>query len=101
MAAKTKKQLDSKATPRSVRDVSRFFAQSGIEDVRLERGRGFFYFIGVPVHNWLNRAVVSPDLGSRTLGQWLEEYRRMAKQNAGRDPFGVPTTRQRKKNTSR
>jgi hypothetical protein len=85
--AKAKQKLDPKATPRSIRDVTRFLAQSGVEGVSLERGRGFFYFVGAPVLNWLNRTVVTPDLRGRTLGQWLEEYRRMAKQDASADPF--------------
>jgi hypothetical protein len=99
--AKAKKKLDAKATPRSIGDVTRFLAQSGVEGVSLERGRGFFYFVGVPVHNWLNRTIVTPDLGSRTLGEWLEEYRTMAKQNASADPFATKQTKRRKKATRR
>jgi hypothetical protein len=88
MPSKAKKQLDPHATPRSIREVTRYLQQEGVEGVSLERGRGFFYFVGVPVHNWLNRTVVTSDLAGRTFGQWLEEYRRMAKRNASRDPFG-------------
>ena len=85
--AKARKQHDAKSAPRSTRDVTAFLQQHGTEGVRLERGRGFFYFAGGPVLNWLNRTVVTPDPRSRTLGQWLGEYRAMAKQNASRDPF--------------
>ena len=85
--AKPRKQYDPKAKPQSIRDVTAFLQQSGVEGVRLERGRGFFYFAGAPVLNWLNRTVVTPDLTRRTLGAWLDEYRRMAKQNASADPF--------------
>jgi hypothetical protein len=99
--SKARPKLGAKATPHSIRDVSRFLAQEEVEGVRLERGRGFFYFVGVPVHNWLNRTVVTPDLGSRTLGQWLEEYRRMEKQNAGADPFAPRQAKPRKKATRR
>ena len=87
MAQAKQTQLAPRLQPRSIRDVTRFLYQSGVEGVRLERGRGFFYFAGAPILNWLNRAVVTPDLASRTLGAWLEEYRRMARQNASRDPF--------------
>lgn len=48
-------------------------AQEGIEGVSLERAR-VFYFVGVSVHNWLNRTVGTPVLGSRTLAGWLQEY---------------------------
>lgn len=97
--AKAKKKLDPQAPPRSIRDVTGFLTQNGVAGVRLERGRGFFYFVGAPVLNWLNRTVVTPDLSSRTLGQWLEEYRRMSKQNASADPFALKP--QKKKATRR
>jgi hypothetical protein len=93
MATSAKKLLDLKAKPRSTRDVTAFLAQHHIEGVRLERGRGFFYFAGGPVLNWLNRTVVTPVIGSRTLGEWLAEYRRMAKQNISADPFMPKTMR--------
>ena len=96
MAKAKQKNLNPHATPRTIRDVTRFLAQSGIEGVSLERGRGFFYFVGVPVHNWLNRTVVTPALTSHTLGQWLQEYRQMAKQNASPNPFTPPTAKSRK-----
>jgi hypothetical protein len=94
--ARSKQKLDPNATPRSIRDVTRFLAQEGVEGVSLERGRGFFYFVGVPVHNWLNRTVVTSELGSRTLGGWLEEYHTMEKQNTSADPFA---SKPRKKRT--
>lgn len=98
--AKPKRPLDPDMVPRSVRDVTSFLRQHGIEGVRLERGRGYFYFVGAPVLSWLNRTVVTLDLTSRTLAQWLEEYRRMVKQNGSADPFVAPTSRARQRRKS-
>ena len=96
MTKAKKENLHPQTMPRTIRDVTRFLAQSGVEGVSLERGRGFFYFVGVPVHNWLNRTVVTPTLATRTLGQWLDQYRRMEKQNASPNPFTPPTAKRRK-----
>src|SRR5688572_27968038 len=75
-------KLAPQMQPRSIRDVTRFLAQGGVEGVSLERGRGFFCFVGVPVHNWLNRTVVTPDLeaapsnsGWKNTGRWRNRTR--------------------------
>jgi hypothetical protein len=53
-------------------------------------GRVVFYELAKPISCFAvdgPELVVTPDVASRTLAQWLEEHRWTAKQNAGRDPF--------------
>jgi hypothetical protein len=50
-------------------------------DVRLEKGDGYFYFLGAEVNNWLDRTVKVPTLGSLTREQWVEEFNRLKKLN--------------------
>ena len=60
MAAKTKKEAasDGAIRPTKLPQVNKFLREHGIEDVRLERGHGYFTFWGVPIDDWLNRVVL-------------------------------------------
>lgn len=48
---------------------------------RLARGSGYFYFQSGEAADWLDRTVTAPAVGSRTLRQWIEEFRRLQKLN--------------------
>ena len=46
-------------------------------DVRLVKGDGYFYFTSGETANWLDTTVRVPTLGSLTLEQWIEEFKRL------------------------
>jgi len=48
--------------------------------VRLERGTGYFYFMGGEAANWLDRTIRVPKVSSLT--QWVGEFERLRKLNA-------------------
>lgn len=50
-------------------------------DVRLDKGEGYFYFWSGEAHDWLDRTVKVSTLGSLTLEQWVEEFKRLKKLN--------------------
>ena len=50
--------------------------------VRLEKGSGYFYFMGGEAANWLDRTVRVPKVGSLRLDQWIGEFDRLRKLNA-------------------
>jgi hypothetical protein len=50
--------------------------------VHLERGKGYFYFMGGEAANWLDRTVRVPKVSSLTLAQWIGEFERLRELNA-------------------
>ena len=48
--------------------------------VRLERGTGYFDFMGGEAANWLDRTIRVPKVSSLT--QWVGEFERLRKLNA-------------------
>jgi hypothetical protein len=50
--------------------------------VHLERGEGYFYFMGGEAANWLDRTVRVPKVSSLTLAQWIGEFERLRQLNA-------------------
>jgi hypothetical protein len=51
------------------------------ENARLIKGEGYFYFDLGEAANWLDKTVSTPTLSSRTLEEWIEEFRRLKKLN--------------------
>jgi hypothetical protein len=49
----------------------------------LAKGDGYFYFSGGEASDWLDRTVKVPTLASLTLGQWVDEFKRLKKLNEG------------------
>jgi len=89
MAEKKKQAVKVAGSVRPMRlpQVNQFLRQEGIEGVDLERGYGYFTFWGMPIHNWLNRVVVVDRLDALTLGEWLEKFRQLEKQNSQANPL--------------
>ena len=50
-------------------------------EAQVEKGDGYFYFIGEDVSSWLDRTVKVTTVGSLTLEQWVEEFNRLKKVN--------------------
>jgi len=50
-------------------------------EARLERGDGYFYFIGLDPSAWLDKTVKVARVSSLTLEQWVAEYERLKKLN--------------------
>jgi hypothetical protein len=48
---------------------------------RLAKASGYFYFHFGEAADWLDRTVVAPTIGSRTIPEWIEEFRRLKKLN--------------------
>ena len=44
---------------------------------RLEKGSGYFYFHSGEAAGWVDAAVRVRKINSRTLKQWIEEFRRL------------------------
>ena len=45
------------------------------------KASGYFYFDSGEAANWIDKTVATPNVGSRTLEQWLEEFDRLEKVN--------------------
>ena len=56
--------------------------------MELRRGSFYFEFWGASIMGWLNRVVMLDRLGALTLGEWLEKYRELEKQNRSANPLG-------------
>ena len=54
--------------------------QSG-NDVRLEKGHGYFYFWSGEANAWLDRTVKVPTLNSLSLEQWVDAFLKLKKLN--------------------
>ncbi|HEY1336551.1 MAG TPA: hypothetical protein VGF59_03535 [Bryobacteraceae bacterium] len=50
-------------------------------EARLAKGGGYFYFRFGEANDWLDRTVTVPTVGSLTLQEWIDEYRRLKKVN--------------------
>ena len=48
---------------------------------RLAKASGYFYFQFGEAADWLDRTVNVPTVSSRTLPEWIEEFRRLKKLN--------------------
>ena len=48
---------------------------------RLEKGSGYFYFLGGDAAEWLDRTVQVATIGSLALPEWIAEFRRLKKLN--------------------
>jgi len=48
---------------------------------RLAKAIGYFYFQFGEAADWLDRTVNVPTVSSRTLPEWIEEFRRLKKLN--------------------
>jgi hypothetical protein len=65
--------------PLTLKIINSELAKRG-HKVRLERGRGYFYFWTHEAADWLDRTVrARPQSGSLTPEQWIEEFRRLKK----------------------
>ena len=64
------------------------------ENARLAKGEGYFYFDLGEAANWLDKTVSTPTLSSRTVEEWIDEFRRLKKLNlqlfAESDKVGNP-----------
>jgi hypothetical protein len=47
----------------------------------LSKGDGYFFFRGGEATEWLDKTVRVPTLGSLTIAQWVDEFRRLKKLN--------------------
>jgi hypothetical protein len=48
---------------------------------RLAKGGGYFYFQFGEAANWLDRTVVARNVGSRSVDEWIGEFRRLKELN--------------------
>jgi hypothetical protein len=64
--------------PLNLKAINAELAKRG---VRLERGGGYFYFLGGEAANWLDKTVRVPKVSSLTLEQWIGEFERLKKLN--------------------
>jgi 23S rRNA maturation mini-RNase III len=51
-------------------------------NARLEKGSGYFYFMGGEATGWIDRTVQAATVGALTLEQWMNEFDRLKKLNA-------------------
>jgi hypothetical protein len=65
--------LDTRLTLKIVNDE---LARRG-HHTRLEKGSGYFYFLGGEAAEWLDRTVSVRKINSMTLKEWVEEFRRL------------------------
>lgn len=65
--------------PLTLKAINAELAKQG---VRLEKGRGYFYFRGGDAATWLDKTVRVPKVSSLTLPQWLAEFERLRKLNS-------------------
>ncbi len=65
--------------PLTLKAINAELAKQG---VRLEKGSGYFYFLGGDAATWLDKTVRVPKVSSLTLPQWLAEFERLRKLNS-------------------
>jgi hypothetical protein len=87
MPKKIAKPIDGSLHPTKLPQVNKFLQQHGVKNIRLERGKGYFQFWGMPIEKWLNRVVLVDRLDELTLDEWLEKYRQLEEQNQRANPF--------------
>ena len=51
-------------------------------NARLEKASGYFYFFGGEAADWIDRTVPGTTVNSRTLEEWIAEFKRLKKVNA-------------------
>ncbi len=51
-------------------------------NARLEKASGYFYFFGGDATDWIDRTVPGTTVHSRTLEEWIAEFKRLKKVNA-------------------
>jgi hypothetical protein len=72
-----RRPIDMRVTLKAIND-----ALAGLgENARLVKGEGYFYFDFGEAANWLDKTVSTPTLSSRTVEEWIEEFRRLKKLN--------------------
>ncbi len=49
----------------------------GSGNARLEKGSGYFYFMGGEAAEWLDRTVQVDKISALTLEQWIAEFKRL------------------------
>jgi hypothetical protein len=64
----------------TLRSINAEFAKRG-HNARLEKGDGYFYFLGGDAADWLDRSVNVPTLSSLTLDQWVDEFEKLKELN--------------------
>lgn len=69
--------MASRVTLKSINDE---LARLG-SAARLVKASGYFYFQFGEAADWLDRTVNVPTVGSRTVPEWIEEFRRLKKLN--------------------
>jgi len=50
-------------------------------NVELAKGNGYFYFTSGEAEEWLDRTVGVRTINSKTLKEWIEEFRRLRELN--------------------
>ena len=70
--------MTARVTLKAVNDQ---FARLGYT-ARLAKGGGYFYFQFGEAADWLDRTVPVSTIGSRTLEEWIGEFRRLEQLNA-------------------
>lgn len=71
------RSMSASAFPKRTDDVERYLRQTGIPDVLLIRGRGYFTFEGEATEDWFHTTVEVPFLSDLTLDQWAQTFRAM------------------------
>src|SRR5215469_5010817 len=64
----------------TLRSVNAALAGLGAQ-ARLMKGVGYFYFDSGEAENWLDKTISTPTLSSRTIDEWVQEYRRLKELN--------------------
>ena len=64
----------------TVKAINEELAKRG-SSARLEKGDGHFYFSEGETTDWLDRTVTAEKIGSLTVPEWIEEFRRLRKLN--------------------
>jgi hypothetical protein len=49
---------------------------------RLEKASGYFHFFGGEAADWTEKTVAGANVNSRTLEEWIAEFKRLKKLNA-------------------
>jgi hypothetical protein len=81
------------ATRVTLQSVNKELARLG-HTARLSKGGGYFYFHFGEAANWLDRTVQAKTISSRTVDEWIDEFRRLKELNeqimAKATPRGSP-----------
>ena len=76
-------RCDTPRVRRTLKALNKELAKHGI-NARVAIGRGwYFYFEGGEAEDWADRIVRVPSFQSFTLEQWIAEFERLRKLNAG------------------